>query len=80
MLQTMEILSYFLCLLDFLINTNCNFGGVSRRGTNNMFHKLQGKLGKQLIGVGCAAHIIHNAIQTAADCLPIDIECIIVKI
>ncbi|KAL4120168.1 hypothetical protein QTP88_012898 [Uroleucon formosanum] len=61
-------------------NTNCNFGGVSRRGTNNVFHKLQGKLGKQLIGVGCAAHIIHNAIQTAADCLPIDIECIIVKI
>jgi len=45
-----------------------------------VFHKLQGKLGKQLIGVGCAAHIIHNAIQTAADCLPIDIECIIVKI
>jgi hypothetical protein len=27
-------------------NTNCNFGGVSRRGTNNVFHKLQGKLGK----------------------------------
>lgn len=61
-------------------NTNCNFGGVSRHGTNNVFHKLQEKLEKQLIGVGCAAHIIHSAIQTAADCLPIDIKCIIVKI
>lgn len=61
-------------------NTNCNFGGNSRNSTNNVYHKLQGKLGKKLIGVGCAAHIVHNAIQTAADCLPIDIECSIVKI
>lgn len=61
-------------------NTNCNFGGVSRRGTNNVFYKLQEKVGKQFIGGGCAFHIIQNAIQIAVDCLPINIECIIVKI
>ena len=26
--------------------------------------------------LGCAAHIVHNAIQTASDLLPIDVECL----
>lgn len=33
-----------------------------------------------LIGVGCAAHIVHNALKSACDTLPIDIECIVVKL
>ncbi|KAK4875643.1 hypothetical protein RN001_012065 [Aquatica leii] len=33
-----------------------------------------------LIGIGCRARIVHNEIKTAADCLPLDFECIIVKI
>ena len=37
-------------------------------------------LGRTLIGIGCGAHIIHNAIKTAADCQPIDLECITAKI
>jgi hypothetical protein len=41
---------------------------------------LNTSLGRTRIGIGCGAHIIHNAIKTAADCLPVDFECIIVKI
>ncbi|GBP66580.1 hypothetical protein EVAR_47836_1 [Eumeta japonica] len=61
-------------------NTNVNFGGVARRGTNNVLAKLQSSLKKPLIGIGCGAHIIHNAIKSAADGLPLDYESIIVKI
>ena len=31
-------------------------------------------------GYGCGAHIIHNCLQCAVDCLPIDIECFAVKV
>lgn len=61
-------------------NTNCNFGGKNRKGVNNVYAKLNTSLGRTLIGIGCGAHIIHNVIKTAADCLPVDFECIIVKI
>jgi hypothetical protein len=33
-----------------------------------------------LIGIGCPAHVLHNAVQTAADCLPIDLQLVIKKI
>jgi hypothetical protein len=33
-----------------------------------------------LIGTGCPAHVMHNAVQTAAGCLPIDLQLIIKKI
>ena len=29
------------------------------------------------MGVGCAEHLIHNALQTSADMLPVDVESII---
>lgn len=61
-------------------NTNCNFGGKNRKGSNNVYSKLNQSLGRRLIGIGCGAHIVHNAIKTAADCLPVDFECVIVKI
>lgn len=61
-------------------NANVNFGGAARRGSNNVLVKLQSSLEKTLIGIGCGAHIIHNAIKSAADGLPVDYECIIVKI
>jgi len=47
-------------------NTNCNFGGVARNGKNNLFYKLKKIFNKDLIGVGCATHILNNAVQTAA--------------
>ena len=61
-------------------NTNCNFGGSARKGVNNVYRKLNNHIGRKLIGVGCNAHIIHNAIKTACDCLPLDVEAIVVKI
>ncbi|KAL4091716.1 hypothetical protein QTP88_026364 [Uroleucon formosanum] len=61
-------------------NTNCNFGGSEKKGKNNVFAKLNQIMGRSLIGIGRVAHVIHNAIKCATDCLPFDIECIIVKI
>jgi hypothetical protein len=34
-------------------NTNKNFGGLKRKGKNNVFTKLQEKLHRKIIGVGC---------------------------
>ncbi|GFQ93488.1 uncharacterized protein TNCT_230821, partial [Trichonephila clavata] len=61
-------------------NANVNFGDVARRGTSNVFTKLQSSLKKHLIGIGCGAHVIHNPIKSLADGLPLDYESIIVKI
>jgi len=32
-----------------------------------------------ILGVGCAAHLINNALQTSADMLPVDVESIVNK-
>lgn len=61
-------------------NTNTNFGGVHRHGQGNVFRKLQAKLERPILGIGCSAHIAHNAVQTACDVLPVDIEAIVVKL
>uniref|UniRef100_A0A8C2HNR2 HAT C-terminal dimerisation domain-containing protein n=1 Tax=Cyprinus carpio TaxID=7962 RepID=A0A8C2HNR2_CYPCA len=61
-------------------NTNTNFGGVKRAGKGNIWRKLQIQLGRDILGIGCNAHIIHNTLQTAVDCLPIDLECFAVKV
>lgn len=61
-------------------NTNTNFGGMRRSGKNNIFTKLKSNLGgRELVGIGCAAHILNNAIQTAADRVPIDVQTFITK-
>ncbi|CAB3258499.1 unnamed protein product [Arctia plantaginis] len=61
---------------------NCikNFGDRERAGTNNMFFKLKQKLGKVIIGIGCPAHVLNNAVHHGCDILPIEVELIIVKI
>lgn len=43
---------------------NCatNFGSRERGGENNVFYKLK-QLWPSLIGVGCAAHIVHNTLK-----------------
>ena len=61
-------------------NTNTNFGGVLRRGKENIHCKLKKDFGRHIIGVGCGAHITHNSIQTGCEMLPIDFEALIVKI
>lgn len=57
---------------------NCvtNFGGVNRNGENNVFFRLKQQLGREIVGVGCACHIIHNAYDAACDQLPINIEAL----
>lgn len=61
-------------------NCNTNFGGVKRGGTNNVFSRLKNSLGREINGIGCAAHIVHNCVQHGVDNLPIDIEALVVKI
>jgi len=61
-------------------NTNSNFGGKARRGQNNVYRLLEKSLQRSLFGIGCAAHIINNSVQTATDCLPTDVQSIVVKI
>ena len=41
-------------------NTNTNFGGVRRLDKNNVWRKLEAELEREIIGIGCGAHIIHN--------------------
>ena len=33
-----------------------------------------------MVGIGCPAHVPHNCIQHGTDILPIDVECIVLKI
>ena len=45
-----------------------------------MYRLLNNELHRELLGIGCAAHIVHNCLQTAVDVLPIDVEVLAVKI
>lgn len=60
-------------------NAKANFGGETRGGKNNVFYRLKLWL-PHLIGINCAAHVTHNALEHACDVLPIDVEYIVVKI
>lgn len=60
-------------------NAPCNFGNRDRTGTGNTFYKLN-QLYPGMIGVGCAAHIVHNTLKKACDQMPFDVECVVVKI
>ena len=44
-------------------NCNTNFGGMKRIGQNNVFFKVKEKIERDLTGIGCAAHIVHNCLQ-----------------
>lgn len=60
---------------------NHNFGGISGSGNKNVFPALKYVLQKELIGVGCPAHIHHNCMQHGADTMSVDIvECTIMEI
>jgi hypothetical protein len=62
-------------------NCHTNFGGAAMRGTNNVFAKLKtSNLKMKIHGIGCAAHMLHNALQTSTEILPIDVEAIVNKI
>lgn len=61
---------------------NCptNFGKVDRaNGKLNVFTRLQNELNENLIGMGCLAHILHNAPQNAClAVLPFDVQNLLV--
>lgn len=59
---------------------NTNFGGIDRKGQNNIFFKLKESIQNELEEVGCSAHILHNTIYTAANTFSFDAEIIIFKI
>jgi hypothetical protein len=61
-------------------NTNTNFDGCKLLGKNNVWQNLETELKRQIIGIGCGAHIIHNSLQCAVICLLIDIQCFAVKV
>jgi hypothetical protein len=67
--------------LPFGDNCNTNFEGAARKGTNNAFAKpTTSELKMNIRGTGCAAHILHNALRTSADILPVDAEAAANKI
>lgn len=61
-------------------NCNTNFGGLNRKGENNVFYRLKKELARDLVGIGCTSHIIHNGFDSACDQLPINIEALVVNI
>lgn len=67
--------------INALCADNCptNFGKVQRGGKKNVFKRLQTVFNDGLIGIGCIAHILHNAPQDAcSSVLPFDIQNILV--
>ncbi|XP_078495454.1 uncharacterized protein LOC144750537 [Ciona intestinalis] len=61
-------------------NCNTNFGGIKRRGQKNVFFKVKENLKRNIVGIGCAVHIVHNCLQHAVDTLPVCVESLVVKI
>lgn len=61
-------------------NCNTNFGGSTRSGTNNVFYKLKNRLNPNIVGMGCSAHILHNAVHHGCYLLPVDVKTMILKI
>jgi hypothetical protein len=47
---------------------------------NIFFSKLYKSLQLNIRGVGCAAHVVHNGVQTSVDILPVYIETVVNKI
>jgi hypothetical protein len=44
------------------------------------FSKLNKSLQLNIRGVSCAAHVVHNLVQTRADILPVNVETFVNKI
>ncbi|KFM62050.1 hypothetical protein X975_06613, partial [Stegodyphus mimosarum] len=66
-------------MLVCYIADNTNFGGVKRKGSENVFREVQNDLDKLILRIGCSAHIVHNSVQTACNCVPMNIEVIVIN-
>lgn len=60
-------------------NAPVNFGNIERSEGENVFTKLK-SLKSNIVGIGCAAHIVHNALRNACNALDIEIEATVVQI
>lgn len=68
------------CISFTADNANVNFGGINRpAGGRNILNKLKTSLNKDVIGVGCPAHLLHNCIKHGADVMAVDIESLVMK-
>lgn len=61
-------------------NCNTNFGGIKRKGENNVYSILKTTINPHLIGVGCPAHLLNNAVHHGMGQIPVDIESMVLKI
>ncbi|XP_066492309.1 uncharacterized protein [Tiliqua scincoides] len=61
-------------------HTNTNFGGFQESEGDSVFTKLEKSVNNNIVGIGCPAHILSNAIQHGADTLGIDLECVVMKL
>jgi hypothetical protein len=68
------------CVAFSADNCNTNFGGINRKGNNNIYALLKQKTGRDIIGIGCPVHIVHNCGQHGFDALNIDLQTIVCKI
>lgn len=67
------------CIAFGADNTNCNFGGLERRGVENIYYKLKEKV-PNIRGAGCSAHVLHNTARKACEILNVDVELVVIKI
>ena len=78
-IQSLNITSK--CVAFGADNTNCNFGGLKKKEGNNVFTHLKVQLkNSNIVGIGCPAHVVHNTLQSACDVLPVDVDCIVMKL
>ena len=61
-------------------NTNSNFGGSNRAGRVNVHTKVKTALQREVNGLWCPAHIVHNTCRTAMDTIPVDVEHLLRKV
>ncbi|KAJ8882514.1 hypothetical protein PR048_014325 [Dryococelus australis] len=61
-------------------NANVNFGGLNRKVGRNAYSFLKNRLGRNIVGVGCPAHIFHNNLQDGTYLLKFDIESLVMKV
>jgi hypothetical protein len=59
-------------------STNANIGGAKERGKKNVVARLGNKITRDVIDICCAVglhiRVVHNSVQRAVDCLPVDME------
>lgn len=62
-------------------NAPVNFGSGNRGGENNVFYLLKNEeLKRDIFGIGCSAHIVHNAAQAGFMVFEVNFESIVVSI